>query len=147
MSQNESNAFPKIEMLVPHRATMCLLDRMTDMTPREATAEAVIPENSVFLENGRLINSVLIEYMAQTIAGFLGYRYLSGDEEPRMGYLVGISKCTIENISIKAGDRLTVHVKEEGILNNYGIFKGEVHCGSSLVCKGTLKVYSDKGEK
>ena len=81
--------YPPIEQLLPHRPPMILIDRMVDATETGSTCEVTIEPQTLFLEPAGVPAFVGLEYMAQAVAAYGGYRsYLAG-EPVAVGFLLG----------------------------------------------------------
>ena len=65
---------PDIRSLVPHSGTMVLLDRVISADENTLCAEVVIRPDSLFYADGGVGAWVGIEYMAQAIGAYAGYR-------------------------------------------------------------------------
>lgn len=90
--------FPSPEKLLPHRAPMVLVDRVTafDLAAQTLTAETTVSEKSLFFDEklGGVPACVAIEYMAQTVGCFAGLYDLSctPPREPLVGFVLGTRK-------------------------------------------------------
>ena len=68
---------------------MILIDRMVDATETGSTCEVTIEPQTLFLEPAGVPAFVGLEYMAQAVAAYGGYRsYLAG-EPVAVGFLLG----------------------------------------------------------
>lgn len=80
---------PPIAQLVPHDGPMVLLDRVLAGGEDTLCAEVAIGPDTVFCDGAGVGSWVGIEYMAQAIAAYNGYKgYLRG-ELPKVGFLLG----------------------------------------------------------
>ena len=130
-----------MEELLPHRGPMLLLDRVVEVRPDGMRCAAVVPEDSLFVRDGRLRRCALVEYLAQTMAAFVGWQgRLAGGEEVRRGYLVGARGVEFAGGPVRAGDELVVDVRQEAALGDYRSYDGEVLLREDVVCRGNLKV-------
>jgi predicted hotdog family 3-hydroxylacyl-ACP dehydratase len=81
--------YPPIEQLLPHRPPMILIDRMIDATDTGSRCDVTIESQTLFLEPGGVPAFVGLEYMAQAVAAYGGYRsYLAG-KPIAIGFLLG----------------------------------------------------------
>ena len=70
--------YPPIEQLVPHKPPMILIDRMIETTDTACTCEVTITPQTLFIESAGVPAFVGLEYMAQAVAAYGGYKaYLS----------------------------------------------------------------------
>jgi predicted hotdog family 3-hydroxylacyl-ACP dehydratase len=81
--------YPALEQLLPYRPPMILIDRMIDATETGSMSEVTIRPQTLFIEPEGVPAFVGLEYMAQAVAAYGGYKsYLAG-EPMAMGLLVG----------------------------------------------------------
>jgi predicted hotdog family 3-hydroxylacyl-ACP dehydratase len=72
--------YPPIEQLVPHKPPMILIDRMIEATDMASTCEVTITPQTLFIESAGVPAFVGLEYMAQAVAAYGGYKaYLAGE--------------------------------------------------------------------
>jgi predicted hotdog family 3-hydroxylacyl-ACP dehydratase len=81
--------YPPLEQLLPYRPPMILIDRMIDATETGSTCEVTIGPQTLFIEPGGVPAFVGLEYMAQAVAAYGGYKsYLAGGPMA-IGFLLG----------------------------------------------------------
>ena len=66
--------FLPIENYVPHRGAMLLIDRLVSADAEGAVAEVIVPRDGLFLQDAGMPSWVGLEYMAQTVAAWAGWR-------------------------------------------------------------------------
>ena len=133
--------------LLPHRGAMLLVDkvRSVDLEDRRITCSAIVREDSLFLHRGTLQMCSLVEYMAQTMAAFVGYRgRKAGESTVHRGYLVGARKLEFVEATLLVGDELFIDVREDATIGDYGSYLGTVFFRGKWVCRGYLKVFLDR---
>jgi predicted hotdog family 3-hydroxylacyl-ACP dehydratase len=102
--------YPPIEQLVPHRPPMILIDRMIDATETGSTCEVTITPQTLFIESAGVPAFVGLEYMAQAVAAYGGYKsYLAG-EPMALGFLLGTPQLTTYCQSFHCGQTLQIQV-------------------------------------
>jgi predicted hotdog family 3-hydroxylacyl-ACP dehydratase len=102
--------YPPLEQLLPHRPPMILIDRMIDATDAGSTCEVTIGPQTLFMEPGGVPAFVGLEYMAQAVAAYGGYKsYLAG-EPMAMGFLLGIPQLKTYCQLFDCGQTLQVQV-------------------------------------
>ena len=136
-----------VKDLLPHRGSMLLVDkvRTVNLEKSHIICSAVVREDSLFLRHGNLQMFSLVEYMAQTMAAFVGYRGRKcGESSVHRGYLVGARNLEFEEATMKVGDELFIDVKEDATFGDYGSYLGTVLFEDNWVCRGCLKVFLDR---
>lgn len=99
--------------LLPHRASMLLLDRILGGNEDEALTETVIGQrHALFLKDDRTVGSaLLIELMAQSIGICAGLRLKSAGQPPKVGFLLGTRHFSTCVDSLHEGDQVRTHVQ------------------------------------
>ena len=129
-----------IDELIPHSGCMVLLDRVVDYDNQSLTAELVVRDDGLFGDHETVPAWVGIEYMAQTIAAYVGVRAREADDPIRLGLLLGTRRY-LTNVGIfKVGAVLTIRVdkiyQDEGL----GVFDCRIH-GLDVEVTAKLNVY------
>jgi predicted hotdog family 3-hydroxylacyl-ACP dehydratase len=102
---------PDIRDLMPHSGPMILLDRLVAADDESLCAEVRVRANSLFFVDGAIGGWVGLEYMAQAIGAFAGYRSRLRGEPVRIGYLLGTRHYECKQPSFALGSRLEIYVK------------------------------------
>ncbi len=99
-----------IEELIPQRPPFVMIDRLVSSDEVYSVTELSIREDNLFVEEGRLSASGLIENIAQTCAARIGYINQSDDKPIKIGVIGSISNLNIERTP-KVGEKLTTTIK------------------------------------
>lgn len=102
---------PDIRDLLPHSGPMVLLDRVVAADDESLCAEVRVRADSLFFVDGAVGGWVGLEYMAQAIGAFAGYRARRRDEPVHIGYLLGTRRYECKQPSFALGSRLEIYVK------------------------------------
>lgn len=103
---------PEIRELLPHSGSMILLDRVVAFDDESLCAEVRVREDSLFYRDGAIGAWVGLEYMAQAIGAYAGYRARLRGEPVHIGYLLGTRHYQCTQPSFVLGSLLKVHVKQ-----------------------------------
>ena len=102
--------YPPLEQLLPHRPPMILLDRMIEATDMGTMCEVTIGPQTLFIGPGGVPAFVGLEYMAQAVAAYGGYKsYLAG-EPLAIGFLLGTPQLTTHCQFFACGQTLRIQV-------------------------------------
>lgn len=135
---------PGIEELIPHRGRMRFIDGIVSLEEGSMKCTAVVREDNPFIANGLLQSHALVEYLAQSMAGLVGYQdYSKEDDGPAIGYLVAARNIELSEDPVKPGDELTIDVWLEGRNAVYGNFHGKVFLGETEICQGRLSFFKE----
>lgn len=123
-----SSEFLPIENYVPHRGPMLLLDRLQSADADGAVAEVTVPHDGLFLHDAGMPSWVGIEYMAQTVAAWAGWRALQKGQAVQLGFLLGSRKYEAAQAFFEPGAILQVSVRcEMRGSSGLGMFECSIH--------------------
>jgi len=99
--------------LVPHRGRALLIERIIDEREDGVTCLGRLPPQAALAKDGRVPSYVGLEMAAQAAAAFEALRRprLATGQEPRIGYLVSLSRVTIERPEMLVGMPFIVTVR------------------------------------
>lgn len=128
--------------VMPHAAPMILLSDIADFNENYCCALVNINANSFFYEKTNGVPSYVgIEYMAQTIAAWVGIQGRQQGRAPKIGFLLGTRKYNAQVYFFKNESCLYIRaelVYREGPL---GVFKCEIECENELLATANVNVY------
>ena len=131
-----------IEQLVPHSRPMCLLTRAVEGDEGSFVVEARIDDQNLFCGPSGVGGWVGVEYMAQAIAAWAGWRARLGGEQPRIGFLLGTRRYTCARTSFRVGEVLRVIVHRTFQSDNgVGQFDCRIEIESTEVAAAALNVF------
>ena len=102
---------PDIRLLLPHSGTMVLLDRVISADENSLCAEVTIQPGSLFYSDGGVGAWVGLEYMAQAIGAYAGYRARLRGEPIKIGFLLGTRRYESRRPVFSQGSVLKVYIK------------------------------------
>jgi predicted hotdog family 3-hydroxylacyl-ACP dehydratase len=102
---------PDIRTLLPHSGPMVLLDHVVAADANSLSAEVRVRADSLFCIDGGVGGWVGLEYMAQAIGAYAGYRARLHGEPIRIGYLLGTRHYVCKQPRFAVGRVLKIHVK------------------------------------
>lgn len=108
MPAMDSDTFPPLHALLPHAATMLLLNRLVAVDEDSAWAEIDITPASLFHDGTGVGCWIGIEYMAQTIAAYAGYHARQRGDTARIGFLLGTRRYECRTAQFTTGSTLLV---------------------------------------
>lgn len=84
-----------ISHLIPQKSPFVMVDCLLEFTESQVLSSFVIKEDNIFVNNNRLLESGLIENMAQSVALHTGYDFFLKNEIAPTGYIGSIKKVEI----------------------------------------------------
>lgn len=141
MKSNPSLPFPA-DLLIPQKPPMRVVERLIAREGNEAVLEAALPAESLFAgEDGLLHPAVLLEMIAQGYAALRGWKSLAEGLPPKMGYLTAVKSFAAPGCA-RAGEQLTVVVREDGSVGDFSIAEGEVLRSGELLARASIRVWT-----
>ena len=102
-----------IDQLIPHSGNMILIDRLLEADDDSATAELTVINDQRFSGPADQVPAwVGIEYMAQTIAAWAGYKAHCHQVPLRLGFLLGSRRYTCNTPAFECGTTLTITIEK-----------------------------------
>jgi predicted hotdog family 3-hydroxylacyl-ACP dehydratase len=115
-----SEPYLPVELYLPHRSPMVLVDRLVSDDGEGVVVETVVRPDGLFVVDGAMPAWVGLELMAQAIGVFAGRRSREREEEVRLGFLLGTRRFTAQVDGFPVGARLTVEARME-IVSEQGL--------------------------
>jgi predicted hotdog family 3-hydroxylacyl-ACP dehydratase len=132
-----------IEQLIPHRAPMRWVEALLDCTETTATATTRFTAEHFAVADGAVIETALVECMAQTVAAALGQRMQASGQPGagNNGMLAAVSNFKIHSRP-PLDQTLTIEVREVKRLGPMLMITGKISCGTELIATGDLSLYA-----
>jgi predicted hotdog family 3-hydroxylacyl-ACP dehydratase len=127
--------------IVPHAGNMCLLDRAIEGDAESLSCEVSIQDDDLFFVGDGVDAWVGIEYMAQTVAAWAGWRARLRGEKPKIGFLLGSRRYDSTRARFGRGEVLRVDVHRQFHADNgIGLFDCRIVLNGETVANATLTV-------
>jgi predicted hotdog family 3-hydroxylacyl-ACP dehydratase len=128
-----------ISELIPQRPPMIMIDKLIEADDRSAKGQLFVTESNLFVSNGHLRESGLIEFIAQTAAAFTGYKNTSVNGKITEGYIGAI-----KNLVINALPPVNVEIQSEITIENeivgYTIVIGKAFYKSKVIAVCEMRI-------
>ncbi len=131
-----------IDEVLPHKGQMQLLHRLLEWSEEAVAAEVVVPAHGLFACEGGMPAWVGVEYMAQAVAAWAGYRARLGGRPPSIGFLLGTRRYSCDRAVFPAGARLRVEARCELLgENGLGMFACRIVVDGQEWAAANVSVY------
>ena len=119
------------------------VDALIDCTQTTATATTMFTANHFAVADRTVIETALVECMAQTVAAALGQRMRASGipGAANNGMLAAVSNFKIHS-SPPMNLELTIEVREVKRLGPMLMIAGTISCGTRLIATGELSLYA-----
>ena len=127
--------------IVPHAGKMCLLDRTIEGDAESLSCEVTIQDDGLFFSGDGVDAWVGIEYMAQTVAAWAGWRARLRGEKPKIGFLLGSRRFDCTRARFGRGEVLRVDVHRQFHADNgIGQFDCRIVLDGQTIARASLTV-------
>lgn len=129
-----------ITNFIPQRAPFVMIDALESATEEGFKTHFHIESDNLFLENGQLSESSLIENIAQTCAAGFGYiNSQKGTGEGQLGFIGAISKLFVTDFA-KLGDSIETNVTILSSFENIHLIEGIASRNGNELVKCQMKI-------
>lgn len=132
----------RVDQLVPHRGTMCLLDEIVDYGEEWLKARVTPAPGDIFASPHGVPAWIGIEYMAQAAAAFGGIEQVQRGEPPSIGLLIGTRyyRCMRDHFEFGTTLDVRVHIAMRDD-QDFAAYDCRLAIAGREVAECTLKAY------
>lgn len=87
-----------VESLLPQKFPFVMVDKLFEYSETSLVSGLEINADNIFCENGKFLESGLVEHMAQSVALHTGYQFFLRKEPAPTGYIGSINKIEISQL-------------------------------------------------
>ena len=136
-----------ITQIVPHRNPMLMIDFYKRIDKDNALSEKTFQKNNYGCENGIVIDSILIECVAQTVAAHYGYQsMIEKKKDSGMGMLVSVDTFYFY-YPVLENSKIDIFITQTDKIGAFKLFKGEIRMEDKLIAAGNIKVFNPEKEE
>lgn len=139
-----TNQHAPIEEFLPHSPPMVLLDELISFTESTVHSRVTLKANSPFCENGHVPAYIAIEYMAQCVGAWNGARSQLQYEEPKIGFLLGTRKLTLNRPYFEVGETLDIYGESQFTDGEMAYFQCKITIDGEEVAAAGINVFQPK---
>lgn len=134
--------FP-IEELIPQRAPIVMVDRLTSIEEGVSYTELEVRADNLFVERGVLNECGLIEHIAQSAAARIGYLFRMRGEAVPIGYIGSVNQFALGRLP-RVGERLTTSIRVLQEVYQVSLVEAEVRSGDEVVASSRMKIFLEQ---
>ena len=136
-----------ITQIIPHRTPMLMIDFYKRIDKDNALSEKAFQKNDYGCENGIVIDSILIECVAQTVAAHYGYQsMMENKKDAGMGMLVSVDTFDFY-YPVLENSKIDIFITQTDKIGAFKLFKGEIRMKDKLMATGNIKVFNPENEE
>ncbi|MFD2526296.1 3-hydroxyacyl-ACP dehydratase [Flavihumibacter stibioxidans] len=129
-----------ITSVIPQRPPFVMIDELIQCDENLTRTAFTVRQDNLFLENGRLGSSAMVENIAQTAAAGSGYKALKENGPVLVGFIGAIKNLVIADLPA-AGDLLQTETRLVNSVFNVSIVEGKVFSGDKLMASCEMKIF------
>ena len=130
----------KVERFIPHRPPILMVDKMRHCDSDGAITEKTFRDSDYGVQDGVVLESALVECMAQSAAFKEGIDAATQNRKPDMGMLVSVDNFEFLS-SVESNSRLDIYAEKTGQIGSCIIIDGRICEGQKVVARGGLKFF------
>ena len=135
-----------ITQIVPHRNPMLMIDCYKRIDNDNALSEKTFREGDYGCENGLVIDSILIECVAQTVAAHYGYKSLMiKKKNSGIGMLVSVDTFKFYH-QVLEKSKIDIFITKTDRIGAFKLFKGDIRMKDKIVATGNIKIFHPEKE-
>lgn len=131
-----------IKEYIPQREPIIMVDKISQVEEDWVETTFLVQEDNLFLEDGELTESGLMENMAQSAASKVGFEYKEKNEKVPLGFIGAISKVNM-HFRPKLNSTLKTKIIFDKTVFNVSLIKAEVRVANKLACDCQMKIVVD----
>lgn len=134
---------------IPQREPIVMVHGLLEHSPKTSQAVFIIEEGNLFVRDGRLLPSGLMEHIAQSAAIRSGYAFAQmpkgeGPAKPPVGFIAALKDFEVHALPA-VGETLHTTVTELNVIGNMTVIKGETYSGDTQLASCEMKVFLSEG--
>jgi len=128
----------EVKELIPQKAPFVMVDELLFFTQENLKSRFKICSNNLFVENNHLVESGIIEHMAQSVALHTGYQFFLQNKIAPTGYIGSIKNVVINRLP-ETGESLETIVDIIQEFMGVTLVNIEVFCKGKTIAKSQMK--------
>ena len=131
----------EVTRLIPQRMPIVMISQLLEAGASKVVTTLTIDENNLFLENGVLTESGLLENIAQTAAAGVGYRHIANNHPVPVGFIASVRDFQVFSFP-KVSTTITTHLVEIQEVMGVLIVEGTVYNGESKIASAEMRIFA-----
>lgn len=128
-----------IESVIPQRSPFVMISNLLKANDINFETDFIIREENIFIKNGHLQETALIENIAQTCAAGFGFLNMQSGGKPMLGFIGAISKVKVYKLP-EVNTRINTTIVVTHRLENIYLVKGENFFGDEKLLECEMKI-------
>ena len=125
---------------IPQRPPIVLVSRIYKADEASIITGFDIAPEHIFVQNGELTESGIVENMAQTAASRAGFEAVKNNAKPAVGFIGNIKDLVIHYLP-ELGNEILTEVTTKTQVMNVSIIEAKSYCNNQLVATCEMKIF------
>jgi len=125
--------------LIPQRPPFVMIDRLTYCDPKTTITELEVRGDNLFVEEGHLSTTGMVENIAQTCAARMGYINLCSNKPVKLGVIGAIRNFELTALP-PVGSTLTTTIEVQEEVFQMLLVEATVACNGSIQATAQMKI-------
>jgi len=125
---------------IPQRPPIIMIGALLEATEKKIISTFDIKPTNIFIENGYLNESGIIENIAQTAAAGTGYKQIKENKKVELGYIAAIKDLEIFSLP-KVSDVLNTTIEIANEVMDITIVNATVLCNNNTIAKCEMRIF------
>jgi len=132
----------KILEYIPQRAPIVMVSEIVSCTPQEIVTHFTIKSDNIFVAEGQLQESGMIENIAQTAAAMTGYFAKEQNKPVKRGFIGSVKKLSIIELPVVGVISTTVKVVTE--VMNATVIEGSIQQNGKVLAACEMNIFLEE---
>ncbi len=137
---NQSISEINVLDIIPQRAPVVMIDSLIHADREKTISTFEIKSTCIFCNDGRLLESGLIENIAQTGAAGFGYLDKQQNKAISLGFIASIKNIVIHQLP-KVGEIITTEVVNHEPIMGFNIITGKTSLNDSIIASCEMRIF------
>lgn len=126
---------------IPQRPPIVMVDTLIEASEKKLVSAFTVPANNIFVDNGCLCESGIVEHIAQTAAAGIGYKQVNAGLAVNLGYIAAIKNLKIMDLPV-VNSRLTTSIEVVNEVMEVTIVNAQVTCNNQPVAHCEMRIFT-----
>ena len=126
--------------LIPQRPPIVQISSIDITSELTATSTLLVKDDNYFVFEGVMYEPGLVEHIAQSAAAYAGYESFINNEEPHLGYIGEIKKCSFFGLP-SINDEITTNLEVVSKFENISLIKAQSFIDGKLIVECQMKIF------
>lgn len=135
-----------ILQLIPQRPPIVMVDTFEGFEGDSSVTKLTILPDNLFVADGKLQESGVIEHIAQSAAARCGYLSLSRGEAVPLGYIGSVEKLQLFGLPA-VGEEITTRIDVLQEVFGITLVTAETRSGDTTICRCRMKIFIENNHE